>query len=310
MGRMLDALADRRLELGPAAHAERTGNFRVAFDDDKVMWILLDRPDKAVNTVDRSVIEELSALVDRIVAEKPAAVLLRSAKPSGFVAGADIQQFVGASTADIQAMLEQAHVVLNRLAVVDARTIAVIHGHCLGAGLELALACDIRIAVADASLGFPEVMLGLHPGLGGTYRATAVADPLEAMTMMLTGKPARAKTAKAIGLVDAVVEERHVAAAVEAARLGDIEPSGGSLKRDRFRVPSRSGAGRQPDAQTDRREGTEGTLSRALPADRSVGGQWRRCQGHAGRRDAELRRTDRDRDFAQSRPRLSSCARR
>ena len=234
MGKMLDALADRRLELGPAAHAERSGNFRVATDDDRVMWIVLDRPDKAVNTVDRSVIEELSALVDRIVAERPAAVVLRSAKPSGFAAGADIQQFVGASTADIRSMLEQAHVVLDRLSKVETKTIAVIHGHCLGAGLELALACDIRIAVPDSSLGFPEVMLGLHPGLGGTYRATAIADPIEAMTMMLTGKPVRARKAKAIGLVDAVVEERHVAAAVEAARLGDIQPSGGSLKRTAF----------------------------------------------------------------------------
>ena len=234
MGKMLDALADRRLELGPAANAERTGNFRVATDDDRVMWIVLDRPDKAVNTVDRSVVEELSALVDRIIAEKPAAVVLRSAKPSGFAAGADIQQFVGASTADIEAMLGEAHAVLDRLARVDARTIAVLHGHCLGAGLELVLACDIRIAVSDASLGFPEVMLGLHPGLGGTWRATAIADPLEAMTMMLTGKPAHAKKAKAIGLVDAVVEERHVAAAVEAARLGDIQPAAGGLKRTAF----------------------------------------------------------------------------
>ena len=290
MGRMLDALADRRLELGPAAHAGRTGNFRVASDDDRVMWVLLDRPDKAVNTVDRSVIEELSALIDRIVAEKPSAVVLRSAKPSGFAAGADIAQFVGASTADIKAMLDQAHVVLDRLARVDARTIAVIHGHCLGAGLELALACDIRIAVADASLGFPEIMLGLHPGLGGTYRSTAVADPLEAMTMMLTGKPARAKKARAIGLVDAVVEERHVAAAVDAARLGEIKPAGGSLKRTAFGFrPARALVASQM-----RKQAAERAPKQHYPAPYRLIDLW---EAHGG--DAKAMQAGETRNFAE-----------
>ena len=66
-------------------------------------------------------------------------------------------------------------------------TVAVIHGFCLGGGLEIALACNYRIAVEDARLGFPEVMLGLHPGLGGTVRLPRLINPVEAMTMMLTG---------------------------------------------------------------------------------------------------------------------------
>ena len=83
-------------------------------------------------------------------------------------------------------------------------TVAVIHGYCLGGGLEIALACDYRIAVEDARLGFPEVMLGLHPGLGGTVRLPRLINPLEAMTMMLTGRNVRAGRAKSLGLVDAV----------------------------------------------------------------------------------------------------------
>ena len=71
-------------------------------------------------------------------------------------------------------------------------TVAVIHGYCLGGGLELALACDFRIATEDARLGFPEVMLGLHPGLGGTVRLPRLINPIEAMTMMLTGRNFRA----------------------------------------------------------------------------------------------------------------------
>ena len=96
-------------------------------------------------------------------------------------------------------------------------TVAVIHGYCLGGGLEVALACDYRIAVDDASLGFPEVLLGLHPGLGGTVRLTRLINPLQAMTTMLTGKTIRARQAKALGLVDAVTQERHVRAAANSA---------------------------------------------------------------------------------------------
>ncbi|MEH6719818.1 MAG: 3-hydroxyacyl-CoA dehydrogenase NAD-binding domain-containing protein [Aurantimonas endophytica] len=241
MSRMLAALSDQSLELGPARAAEPEGNWRCATDADHVTWLVLDRPGKSVNTIDRSVIEELAGHVERIAEQRPTALVIRSAKPSGFAAGADIQQFAGASTAEISAMLEEAHRVLDRLSQLPMRTIAVIHGHCLGAGLELALACDRRIAVPESSLGFPEVMLGLHPGLGGTYRATATADPLEAMTMMLTGKPATAKKAKAIGLVDAVVEERHVRAAVQAAIRGELEPAGGSLKAQAFSLrPARA----------------------------------------------------------------------
>jgi 3-hydroxyacyl-CoA dehydrogenase/enoyl-CoA hydratase/3-hydroxybutyryl-CoA epimerase len=246
MSRMLAALSDQALELGPARDAELEGNWRCATDSDHVTWLVLDRPDKSVNTIDRSVIEELARHVERIAERRPTALVIRSAKPSGFAAGADIQQFAGASTAEIAGMLEEAHRVLDKLSQLQARTIAVIHGHCLGAGLEMALACDRRIAVPEASLGFPEVMLGLHPGLGGTYRATAIADPLEAMTMMLTGKPIPAKKAKAIGLVDAVVEERHVRAAVQAAVRGELEAAGGSFKAQAFSLrPARAFAASQ-----------------------------------------------------------------
>ncbi|MBP0615619.1 3-hydroxyacyl-CoA dehydrogenase NAD-binding domain-containing protein [Jiella mangrovi] len=230
MGRMLNALSERSLEMGPARNAEASGHFKVATDLHGVVWMVLDRTDKRVNTIDRPVLEELATHIERFEKEKPAAVVIRSGKKAGFAAGADINQFVGASTAEIKAALDQGHQVLDRLAALPCRTIAVIHGHCLGAGLELALACDRRIAVSDATLGFPEVMLGLHPGLGGTFRAPAVADPVEAMTMMLTGRSMPARRAKSVGLVDAVVEERHVEAAVEAAFYGDLRHKPQSLQ--------------------------------------------------------------------------------
>ncbi|KQT88049.1 3-hydroxyacyl-CoA dehydrogenase NAD-binding domain-containing protein [Aurantimonas sp. Leaf443] len=233
---LLGALSDRTLELGPAREAEPSGNWRRARTADHVVWLVLDRPGKSVNTIDRSVIEELATHLDWVEAQRPVALVIRSAKPAGFAAGADIAQFTGASKEEIAGMLGAAHGVLDRLAGLSAHTVAVVHGHCLGAGLELALACRHRIAVSGASLGFPEVMLGLHPGLGGTYRSTAVADPLEAMTMMLTGKAMPARKAKAVGLVDAVVEERHVAAAVEAALHGEFRPREGGLKGAALRL--------------------------------------------------------------------------
>ena len=104
-----------------------------------------------------------------------------------------------------------------------------IHGYCLGGGLEVALACDYRIAIEDASLGFPEVLLGLHPGLGGTIRLTRLINPLQAMTSMLTGKSIYARQAKALGLVDAVTQERHVRAAVKAAVAGQLKTARAGL---------------------------------------------------------------------------------
>lgn len=250
MGRMLSALSDRALELGPARFAEQTGNWRAEIDDDYIYWLILDCPGKSVNTIDRSVLEELSHHVDHIIDKKPSAVVIRSAKPAGFAAGADIRQFVGATAGDIMGMMKEAHMIFDRLEQVQAKTIAVLHGHCVGGGLELAMACDRRIAVAGTQLGFPEVMLGLHPGLGGTYRSTMKADPIEAMTLMLTGKSISARRAKSIGLVDAVCEERHVRAAVEAALYGDIgrEPD---MKTKAFSLkPARSFAARQMRKKT------------------------------------------------------------
>ncbi|WP_279481579.1 3-hydroxyacyl-CoA dehydrogenase NAD-binding domain-containing protein [Aureimonas sp. SK2] len=253
MAGLLDTLADRALELSAATTVEARGNWRAATDEDGIAWWVLDRPGKSVNTIDRSVLEELNGLLDQAETAPPRGVVIRSAKPSGFAAGADIAQFESATTPEIAAMLNEGHRVLDRLAALSMPTVAVIHGHCLGAGLELALACRMRLATPGASLGFPEVMLGLHPGLGGTFRSLAVADPLEAMTMMLTGKAAPARRARRIGLVDAVVEERHVLNAVRAAVGGELHPAGGGWKARAFALkPARSLAARRMRAEAAR----------------------------------------------------------
>ncbi|NND61310.1 MAG: crotonase, partial [Gammaproteobacteria bacterium] len=113
--------------------------------------------------------------------------------------------------------------VFDRIAELPFPTIAMINGFALGGGLELALACDYRIVVDDdrARLGLPEVKLGIHPGFGGTVRATQLLDPMAAMDMMLTGKGLRPKKARKIGLVDQVVPRRHLQ---RAARMMALNP--------------------------------------------------------------------------------------
>ncbi len=102
----------------------------------------------------------------------------------------------------VQEAIGRANAVVNRLEALKAPTIAVIHGFCLGGGLEIALACKWRIAIDGAKFGFPEVMLGLHPGLGGTARSTHLIDPLQAMTL---GQDTRCPESKVAGLFSRLV---------------------------------------------------------------------------------------------------------
>src|SRR5207248_8836848 len=220
MGKAWDVLKRRDLELGPAGAAAPNPwrHWRLARDENGIAWLLFDKADAKVNTLSEEVLAELNDVLEQLERELPKGVILRSAKPSGFVAGADIGEFRGmADAAAAEARLKDAHGVVDRLDRLNSPTVAVIHGYCLGGGLELALACNYRIAVDDARLGFPEVMLGLHPGLGGTVRLPRLINPLEAMAMMLTGRNVYAGRARSLGLVDAVVPERHVKAAATAA---------------------------------------------------------------------------------------------
>jgi len=222
-------LGKRNLELGPFAldeprqDNEPWANWRLRNDEDGIAWLIFDKKDSSANILSEPVLAELNAVLERLENDRPRGLVIRSAKRSGFIAGADIGEFQGVTdVAQTEALIARGHAVLDRLDRLPLPTIAVIHGYCLGGGLELALACDYRIAIAEASLGFPEILLGLHPGLGGTFRLTGLINPVKAMTMMLTGRSETARRAKRLGLVDAVTEERHVRAAVKAAVGGKI----------------------------------------------------------------------------------------
>ena len=193
MGKVWDVLAPRNLELGPLAGLPRGGspwrNWTLARDEDDIAWLIFDKPGASANTLSEDVLTELNDALASLERGLPKGLVLRSAKPSGFIAGADIGEFRGLTDAAmVEERLSEAHAVVDRLDRLGAPTVAVIHGYCLGGGLEIALACDYRIAVEDARLGFPEVMLGLHPGLGGTVRLPRLINPIEAMSMMVAVK--------------------------------------------------------------------------------------------------------------------------
>jgi len=225
-----DALEQRNLELGPLTSVDGAKpsspwrNWTLKTDEDGIAWLVIDKPDAGANTLSEEVVSELNDILTRIEAEPPKGLVIRSGKHGGFIAGADIGEFRGtASAAEVEKRLTLAHAVIDRLDRLKLPTVAVIHGYCLGGGLEVALACDYRIAIEDASFGFPEVLLGLHPGLGGTVRLTRLINPLQAMTSMLTGRSIRARRAKALGLVDTVTQERHARAAVSTAVIGQLK---------------------------------------------------------------------------------------
>ncbi|WP_168212825.1 MULTISPECIES: 3-hydroxyacyl-CoA dehydrogenase NAD-binding domain-containing protein [unclassified Bradyrhizobium] len=223
--RIMDLLGDRVLELGPKPDANGPyRNFKLTRDEDGVAWLLFDRAGASANTLSADLLEELDKVLAELESARPTGLVVRSAKTSGFIAGADVNEFRGATDARaVETPIGRAHAVIDRMEALRIPTVAVIHGFCLGGGLEVALACQMRIAIDDARFGFPEVMLGLHPGLGGTVRFTHLVNPMQAMTLMLTGKTIDARKAKSLGLVDAVTQERHVRNAVKDAISGRLK---------------------------------------------------------------------------------------
>jgi 3-hydroxyacyl-CoA dehydrogenase/enoyl-CoA hydratase/3-hydroxybutyryl-CoA epimerase len=223
--KVLDVLKDRVLELGPkAGEGGPYRNFKLTQDGDGVAWLLFDRADASANTLSSDVMAEFEQILAALESQRPTGIVIRSAKPSGFIAGADVNEFRGVSDPrTVEATMARAHAVTDRIEGLRIPTVAVIHGFCLGGGLEIALACQSRIAIDGARLGFPEVLLGLHPGLGGTARFTQLVNPMQAMTLMLTGRTIDARRAKSLGLVDAVTQERHVGNAVKDAVFGRLK---------------------------------------------------------------------------------------
>lgn len=180
-------------------------------DQDNILWLTLDRQDSAQNSLNEEVLRELDQILNSLENNTQAQALVIKSNKSSFIVGADIAQFKDCESSEAATtLIKSGQDVFVKLAKLKLPTIAVINGFCLGGGLELALACKYRIAEDSPKtvLGLPEVKLGIQPGWGGTVRLPKLVGALNAMDMILSGRNLRAKAAKKMGVVDAVVAKR------------------------------------------------------------------------------------------------------
>lgn len=177
-----------------------------------IATVTIRRPD-ALNALNQDVLLEL-AQVSEVIAEDPEAkVAIFTGEGRAFVAGADINQIAG--IADVFAAREFAllgQAVFNEIAALPLPTIAAVNGFALGGGLELALACDLRVASQKAKLGLPEVGLGIIPGFGGTQRLPRLIGRGRALDLIFTARHVPAEEALQLGLVNRVAEDALQAA--------------------------------------------------------------------------------------------------
>jgi len=172
---------------------------------DGILVLTFDRADAPVNAFNRAAMDELAQIAERLAIEPPKGLVIRSGKPDTFIAGADITEFEKyEKEGRVLASIENGQRVFQSVARLRCPTVAAIHGACMGGGFELSLACRYRVATRDprTRLAFPEVMLGIIPGWGGTARLPRLIGAPEALPLMLTGKSLSAEAARALGVVD------------------------------------------------------------------------------------------------------------
>jgi 3-hydroxyacyl-CoA dehydrogenase/enoyl-CoA hydratase/3-hydroxybutyryl-CoA epimerase len=173
-----------------------------------IAWLTMDCPG-AANTLSVASLRELDALLGELHHAPPAGLVIASAKPGSFITGADINEFPRLDSAERARDLTLAgQAVLARIAALPCPSCAVLNGHALGGGLELALACDWRVGVrgSEPVYGLPEVRLGLHPGFGGTVRAPRLLGVRKGLELILQGRSLTPGDARRAGLIDAEVE--------------------------------------------------------------------------------------------------------
>jgi len=174
------------------------------------------------NALSQPLLAELSAALQEVAAGTSRVVVLRSAIPRFFAAGADLRLLGAIDREGFAAYLGVLRETLDAVAALPQVTIAAIDGMALGGGLELALACDLRVAGPDAALGVPEIKLGLLPGAAGTQRLPRLIGRSAALDLLLTGRSVTGDDALALGLVDRVATGAGTAAATAEALATEI----------------------------------------------------------------------------------------
>ncbi len=202
-------------------------HWKLERDADGIAWATLDVAGSSTNTLGSTVMLELAGLLDELDRQPPTGLVIRSGKAAGFIAGADIEEFTRIdSPAAARALVERGWSLFNRLAAVAYPTLALVRGHCMGGGFELALACRYRLTVDEPAtrMALPEVMLGIYPAWGGMLRLPQRVGPAAALDLMLTGKGVDARKAKRLGLADDCVPPRVMESAARIMLLSGRAP--------------------------------------------------------------------------------------
>ena len=196
-----------------AEKAKKYKNWVLETDGAGVLWCHLDVDGKSTNILSTPVLEEFESIISGAEESAPVGLVISSKKENGFIAGANIDEFIPLQeSGGALEHITRVHALFDRLEGLSCPTLALINGFCLGGGLELALACRYRIALDDPKtrIGLPEVMLGIHPGFGGLMRLLRLIGPIQAIPLMLTGRSLDARKAKKLGVVDKIVAGRQL----------------------------------------------------------------------------------------------------
>jgi 3-hydroxyacyl-CoA dehydrogenase/enoyl-CoA hydratase/3-hydroxybutyryl-CoA epimerase len=193
--------------------------------------VTIDVPNQPLNTLNEALGRELEELCAHIENDPAVRAVVITGKPSGFLAGADIQMLKKIATArEASALSVAGQAQMKRLEQMQKPVVAAIHGPALGGGCELALACHYRVASEQADIGQPEVKLGLIPGAGGTQRLPRLIGIRAALDIILQGKSVKASKARRLGLVDEVVP---LPILLDVAKKRALELASGERSRKR-----------------------------------------------------------------------------
>jgi enoyl-CoA hydratase len=194
--------------------------------EEAIGWVRLDRP-KRLNAISPQMVRELRSVVESVRADESVRVLVLTGTGRAFSAGADIAELVGLSsgTAFLR-FLEDVQGAFDEIESLGRPTIAALNGLAYGGGCELAIACDLRLMAESATLGVPEILIGMLPGGGGTQRLPRLLPPAVAKQMIFFGEPIDAQAAARYGIVNAVVADEQLerTARAWASRLARLPP--------------------------------------------------------------------------------------
>ena len=181
--------------------------------EDQLAVLTFDRPDSSANIFDSQTLDELDEAISQIEANTSIErLIITSAKPSIFIAGADIKSIAKASRDELDGFLQKGQDLFDRITNLHCQTAAAIHGACMGGGFELALACDVRVASPDkcTKIGLPETLLGIIPAWGGSTRLPKLIGVQKSLAVILGAKKMAPKYARKLGAVDDVVPRERM----------------------------------------------------------------------------------------------------